>query len=196
MRATLRLERGLVSPQLPSQPTNDYVVSVVSTEVWVPMRVLIADDHEIVRRGVRSLLSADPECQICGEAVDAVTRAQELKPDLVVMDINMPNLNGLEATRKVRELLPHTKILVLSQHDSPEMKRQAIRAGAGATVCKSSMTTDLLAGIKKLRDGEAFVEHAVTTPPVKFAKIARLFGLTLPWERCAARRGSLNTLSP
>lgn len=132
------------------------------------MRVLIADDHEIVRRGVRSLLSSDPECQICGEAIDgrdAVARAQELKPDLVVMDISMPNLNGLEATRRVREILPQTKVLVLSQHDSPEMMRQAIRAGAGAYVCKSWMTRDLLAGIKKLREDETCAEEPLAATP-------------------------------
>lgn len=128
------------------------------------MRILIADDHEIVRKGVRSLLSADPECEVCGEAIDgrdAVTKAQDLKPDLVVMDISMPNLNGLDATRKVREILPQTQVLVLSQHDSPEMMRQALKAGAGAYVRKSSMSTDLLAGIKKLRHGEAFFEDRV-----------------------------------
>ncbi|MGH9572274.1 MAG: PAS domain S-box protein [Candidatus Acidiferrales bacterium] len=128
------------------------------------MRILIADDHEIVRNGVRSLLSADPECEICGEAIDgrdAVTKAQDLKPDLVVMDISMPNLNGLDATRKVREILPQTQVLVLSQHDSPEMMRQALKAGAGAYVRKSSMSTDLLAGIRRLRHGEAFFEPKI-----------------------------------
>src|SRR6185437_15654104 len=102
------------------------------------MRILIADDHEIVRKGVRSLLSADPECEVCGEAID-----------------------GRDATRKVREILPQTQVLVLSQHDSPEMMRQALKAGAGAYVRKSSMSTDLLAGIKKLRHGEAFFEDRV-----------------------------------
>ena len=134
------------------------------------MRILIADDHEIVRKGVRSLLSADPECEICGEAIDgrdAVTKAQDLKPDLVVMDISMPNLNGLDATRKVREILPQTKVLVLSQHDSPEMMRQALKAGAGAYVRKSSMSTDLLAGIKKLRHGEAFFEDRAVSKTKK-----------------------------
>jgi PAS domain S-box-containing protein len=124
------------------------------------MRILIADDHDIVRRGVRSLLAADPDLEICGEAVDgrdAVTKAQAMKPDVIVMDISMPNLNGLEATRKVREILPSTKVLVLSQHDSPEMMRQALKAGAGAYVRKSSMSTDLLAGIKRLRDGDSFI---------------------------------------
>src|SRR6185437_15966962 len=128
------------------------------------MRILIADDHEIVRKGVRSLLSADPECEVCGEAIDgrdAVTKARDLKPDLVVMDISIPNLNGLDATRKVREILPQTQVLVLSQHDSPEMMHQALKAGAGAYVRKSSMSTDLLAGIKKLRHGEAFFEDRV-----------------------------------
>ncbi len=113
--------------------------------------------------------SADPECDICGEAVDgrdAVTKAQERKPDVVVMDISMPNLNGFEATRKVRAILPQMQVLVLSQHDSPEMMRQAMKAGASACVPKSSMSRDLLAGIKKLRNGEEASEPA-TAPNAK-----------------------------
>ena len=77
------------------------------------MRVLIVDDHEIVRRGVRSLLLSQANCDVCGEAVDgqdAVEKARELKPDVIVMDVSMPNLNGLDATRQVRRILPQTEV--------------------------------------------------------------------------------------
>ena len=92
------------------------------------MRILVADDHEVIRRGVRALLAAGEDCEICGEAVDgqdAVEKAHQLHPDLIIMDVSMPNLNGLEATRMIRRSLPTTQVLILTQHDSQEMMRQA-----------------------------------------------------------------------
>src|SRR6202035_1263415 len=97
------------------------------------MRILIADDHEFVRQGVRTLLQSRPGWTICGETVDgrdAIEKARQLRPDVVVMDISMPNLNGLEATRQVRRILPETGVLVLSQHNSPRMMKEALDAGA------------------------------------------------------------------
>src|SRR5689334_13496845 len=94
------------------------------TEEKFPMnnyRIMVADDHEIVRHGLRALLQAQPLWTICGEAEDgrdAVAKAIELKPDLVVLDIGMPNLNGLEATRQIRAALPTTKVLILSLYES------------------------------------------------------------------------------
>jgi DNA-binding NarL/FixJ family response regulator len=117
------------------------------------VRILIVDDHEVVRHGVRSLISTQPEFEVCGEAVDgvdAIAKATELKPDLIVMDVSMPNLNGLDATRKIRDLLPLTQVIILSQHDSPEMVRQAFDAGAHGYVVKSSVPKDLLATLKKV----------------------------------------------
>lgn len=114
------------------------------------MRVLIVDDHEVVRRGVRSVLVARPDFDVCGEAVDgrdAVDKAKQLKPDVIVMDISMPNLNGLEATRLVRGILPETEVLILSQHDSPEMMRQALNAGARGYVVKSSIARHLSSAV-------------------------------------------------
>ncbi len=99
------------------------------------------DDHEIVRVGVRSLLSATPTFDICGDAVDgrdAFEKAKRLRPDVIVMDVSMPNLNGLDATRLIREALPQTEVLILSQHESSEMMRQALGAGALGYVLKSS----------------------------------------------------------
>ena len=121
------------------------------------MRILVVDDHEIVRRGVRSLLSAEPNFHVCGEAMDgrdAIEQAQLLKPDAIVMDISMPNLNGLEAARELRRILPHTKILILSQHNLPQMIKQALDSGANGYVVKSAISTELVSALNRLELGD------------------------------------------
>ncbi len=128
------------------------------------MRILVADDHEVIRRGVRALLSAGRDCEICGEAVDgqdAVEKAHQLHPDLVIMDVSMPNLNGLEASRMIRRSLPGTQILILTQHDSHEIMRQALNAGARGFVVKSSVAHDLLNAVEAAQRGESFFDSAV-----------------------------------
>jgi PAS domain S-box-containing protein len=118
------------------------------------------DDHEIVRVGVRSLLSATPTFDICGDAVDgrdAFEKAKRLRPDVVVMDVSMPNLNGLDATRLIREALPQTEVLILSQHESSEMIRQAFGAGALGYVLKSSMSDNLSAAVERVSRHEPFI---------------------------------------
>ena len=128
------------------------------------MRILVADDHEVIRRGVRALLAAGDDCEICGEAVDgqdAVEKAHQLHPDLIIMDVSMPNLNGLEATRMIRRSLPATQILILTQHDSQEMMRQALNAGARGFVVKSSVAHDLLNAVEAAQRGESFFDAAV-----------------------------------
>lgn len=129
------------------------------------MRVLIVDDHEIVRRAVRSLLSVAPECEICGEAVngeDAVAKTGQLTPDVIVMDISMPKLNGLEATRQIRRLFPQTEVLMLSQHESYEMVRQAINAGARGYVVKGSIGRDLVTAVETVGRHEPFFDTTVS----------------------------------
>lgn len=96
------------------------------------MRVLVVDDHEFVRRGVRSLLLSQSNYEVCGEAVDgqdALEKARELKPDVIVMDVSMPKLNGLEATRLIQSMLPDSEVLILSQHESSQMLKEAVKAG-------------------------------------------------------------------
>ena len=129
------------------------------------MRVLIVDDHEVVRRGVRSLL--EPHCEVCGEAVDgrdALEKARQLKPDVIVMDVSMADLNGLEATSLLRSILPNCEVLILSQHESPEMVRQAIKAGARGYVVKSAIARDLLTALDKLSRHEPFFDPAIVGP--------------------------------
>jgi DNA-binding NarL/FixJ family response regulator len=120
------------------------------------MRILVVDDHEVIRRGICSLLASQPGCEICGEAVDgrdAVNKALELRPELVIMDVSMPNLNGLEATRLIRRSVPSAQVLILTQHDSPEMIRQAFRAGAHGFVVKSSVARDLVNAVEAAQRG-------------------------------------------
>ncbi len=128
------------------------------------MRILVADDHEVIRRGIRALLASQQGCEVCGEAVDgqdAVEKAHQLHPDLVIMDVSMPNLNGLEATRAIRRSLPGVQILILTQHDSQEMIRQAFNAGARGFVVKSSVAHDLLNAVEAAKRGESFFDSTV-----------------------------------
>jgi PAS domain S-box-containing protein len=128
------------------------------------MRLLIVDDHEVVRRGVRALLLEHADYEVCGEAVDgqdALDKARELKPDLIVMDVSMPRLNGLEATQQVRSILPDCEVLILSQHENREMARQALKAGARGYVTKSSISKDLISAVKKAFRREYFFDPAI-----------------------------------
>jgi two-component system nitrate/nitrite response regulator NarL len=118
-----------------------------------PIRILIADDHEIFRRGLRSLLESHPEWEVCGEAIDgqeAVDRTKELNPDIVVLDITMPRLNGLEAAQLIRSEAPHSKMVILSQHEPALMRQAALSAGASAYVTKSEVSRELMMAIETL----------------------------------------------
>jgi len=128
------------------------------------MRLLIVDDHEVVRRGIRSLLADHNRWEVCGEAVDgqdAVDKARELKPDLIIMDVSMPRLNGLEATPIIRSVLPDCEVLILSQHESPQMIQQALKAGARGYVVKSSVARDLLVALETVIRHEPFFDQTI-----------------------------------
>jgi DNA-binding NarL/FixJ family response regulator len=128
------------------------------------LRILIADDHEVVRAGVRSLLEGQPDCEICGEAVtgrQVVALAQQLKPDIAIMDITMPELNGLEATRQIRKVAPTVQVLILSVHESEELVREILDAGAHGYVLKSDAGRELAAAMHALRKHETFFTSRV-----------------------------------
>ncbi|HEY7096491.1 MAG TPA: response regulator transcription factor [Terriglobales bacterium] len=152
-------------------------------------RILVADDHEIVRHGLRAMLQAQPAMEICGEAADgreAVAKALELKPDLVVLDIGMPNLNGLEATRQIRTELPATKVLILSLYESEQMVREVFDAGAVGYLLKSDASRHLAKAAETIRNGRIFVtprfEHLFADgelrPVAKSSKPPNLVTLT------------------
>jgi len=117
------------------------------------MRILIAEDNDAVRRGVVGLLSFEAGWKVCGEARDgseALQKARELRPDLILLDISMPGMNGLEAARLLRQELPEAKILVISQHDPIQLLPRVVEAGGNGCVDKSRLATDLLASIRSI----------------------------------------------
>jgi CheY-like chemotaxis protein len=117
------------------------------------LRILIVDDHEVVRRGLRSLLSSRPDWEICGEAADgrdAVERANALRPDVILMDVSMPEMTGTQAAKIIHRELPETQVVIISQNEPEITRRQAAEAGAAGYVAKSDLSRDLLATIEKL----------------------------------------------
>jgi NarL family two-component system response regulator LiaR len=123
------------------------------------MRVLIADDQDFIRRGVRAVLSDEKDIEVCAEAIDgrdALVKALQLRPDVVIMDIIMPRMDGIQATRLLRKALPETKILSLSQYDIPEMVNEVEQAGAAAFVSKLLVWDKLVPSLRRVQLGETF----------------------------------------
>src|SRR5215831_13415106 len=117
------------------------------------VRILIADDHELVRQGLRALLASRPSWEVCGEAVDgleAVEKAAQLRPDIVLLDVSMPRLSGLEAAPLIRRESPASEIVIVSQHDPAEMLPSALKAGARGFVSKSDIGSNLLSTIESI----------------------------------------------
>jgi len=126
--------------------------------------ILVADDHEVVRKGLVSLLQAQPEWQVCGEAGDgreAVEKALQLKPDVVILDIGMPSLNGLEATRQILKANPQARVLILTLHDSDQVVREVLNAGARGFLLKSDAARDLVAAVEALRHDKTYFTSKV-----------------------------------
>jgi DNA-binding NarL/FixJ family response regulator len=122
------------------------------------MRILIADDNEMVRRRLAGILSATPNCEVCGQAVDgeeAIQKAGELLPDLILLDICMPGISGLEAARVLQQTVPAAKILIMTQHDPIPYLPSALAAGAHACMEKSRLGTDLLSSIRSVTESAA-----------------------------------------
>ena len=129
------------------------------------IRILLADDHALVRHGFRMILAAQPDMEIAGEAGngrEAVELAEKLKPDVVVMDVTMPELNGIEATRRLIELSPRTRVLALSMHKDAVYVREILRAGARGYLLKDSADADLLAAVRAVAKGEGYLSPAVS----------------------------------
>ena len=128
------------------------------------LRILLADDHEIVRRGLCALLQKHEGWEVCGEAMDgreAVEKARELKPDVVIVDIGMPNLNGLDATRRLLQYDADSKVIVLTVTDADQVIREALDAGARGFVLKSDAARDLVSAVEAIQ-----TRHMFFTPRV------------------------------
>jgi len=118
------------------------------------MRILIADDHLLVRRGVGDLLTKEAGWEICGEATDAAQafqKATELTPDLILLDISMPDGSGFDAARRIRQEIPQVKILMMSHHDATQFEKSAIESGADGCIDKARLALDLVSMIKDLQ---------------------------------------------
>src|SRR5437868_14921801 len=129
------------------------------------LRILLADDHEIVRRGLCALLQDHEGWEGCGEATDgreAVEKAKQLRPDVVILDVGMPNLNGLDATRQLLQHDPHFKVIVLTITDSDQVIREALDAGARGFVLKSDAARDLVSAVEALQNKSIFFSPSVS----------------------------------
>src|SRR6202140_493487 len=178
------------------------------------LRILVADDHELVRRGIRAQLRAQRGWTIVGEAMngrEAVEKAGKLKPDVAIVDISMPDLDGLQATRQIREAAPTTKVVVLTMHESDQMVRRVLEAGALGYVLKSDLAAHLVKAVKDVTAGKLFLtprvsdivlkgfiktgnqpdptEHPRAQPTPRELEIIRLLGVGKPNKKIAAELG-------
>jgi len=134
------------------------------------LRILLAEDHETVREGLKMIINAQADMEVCGEAGDgriAVKSAQELQPDVVVMDVTMPEVNGLKATKKLKELHPHIRILTLTRHTDDGYLQELLRAGASGYVLKQSASSELLRAIRAVARGGNYLDPSIAGRVIK-----------------------------
>ncbi len=127
-------------------------------------RVLIVDDHAFIRRGVQSILEAFPEWELCGEAgngKDAIPLVEELNPDVVLMDVTMPGINGIDATRIIRQSHPRVKIVLLTLHESSEILRSGFRAGANGYLLKADAEEELMKAMRVVVGGGSYISPKI-----------------------------------
>lgn len=124
-----------------------------------PLRILVADDHEVVREGTRILLQSEPGWKVCGIATngrDAVEQAKTLQPDVVVIDMSMPEMNGLDATREIKRALPGVEVLMFTAHESEDLIRQVFEAGVKSYVIKADASAHLLSAVRSLGEHKTY----------------------------------------
>ncbi len=154
------------------------------------IRILLADDHALMRRGIRDLLMSESEFEIIGEAGDgreAVRLAEQLRPEVMIMDLAMPELNGLDAIRQIRKDAPEIELLVFSMHDSEELIREVFAAGARGYVLKSDVALYLIEAVKSLARHKPFF-----TPRISEAILNSLVSTATPGQAEPARPGPLS----
>lgn len=129
------------------------------------LRILLAEDHAVVREGLKALVNSQPDMTVVGEAGDgraAVDLAQELQPDLVIMDVSMPKMNGLEATERLKQICPQIKVLTLTRHADTGFMQQLFRAGASGYVLKQSAASELVRALRAIVAGNNYLDPAIT----------------------------------
>lgn len=141
----------------------------VASDMTQKLRILLADDHETVREGLRMILNAQPDMQVvatAGDGREAITQAERVTPDVVIMDISMPGLNGLAATMQLTERVPDAKVLTLTRHADSSYLQQLLRAGAAGYVLKQSRPAELLHAIRSVATGGKYLDAAMTAPVI------------------------------
>jgi len=153
-----------------------------------PLRILVADDQEVVRQGVRGLIERRADWRVCGETGDgreAVRKAKELQPDVVVLDITMRGLNGLDATRQIRRVAPRTEVLVFTMHPSEELAREALAAGARGYIMKSDSGHDLVKAVETVARHKTFLTTRIAD------MVLDSFRQPVPRDKVASAAGGL-----
>lgn len=148
-----------------SRPASTTLELNILEVLMKPLRILVADDHDLMRRGIKTLLQTHAGWEICGEAQtgrEAVSRTEELKPDIVVLDISMPDLNGIEAARRIRKASPETEVLILSLHFSDQLIREIVEAGVRGYIIKSDSDRDLIVAVETLAKHKPFFTPRAT----------------------------------
>ena len=152
------------------------------------LRILVADDHELIRHGIRGILRARRGWKVIGEAANgqqAVEKTNKLKPDVAILDVSMPDLDGLQAARQIRDASPNTKVVILTMHESDQMVHQVLDAGALAYVLKSDLAANLVKAVKDVSAGRLFLTPRVSDIVLKgFLKHANQSG---PAEQTRAK---------
>jgi DNA-binding NarL/FixJ family response regulator len=155
----LKLPKTEGDGMLAAEPTAVPMQKIEPRMGTRPLKILVADDHDIIRRGLKQLLTSRPGWEICAEAKtgrEAVALAEQFKPDIVVMDISMPDLNGLEASQRIHKAFPKTGIVILTLHFSDQLVRDIVAAGARAYIMKSDADRDLVSAVEALANRRTF----------------------------------------
>jgi two-component system, NarL family, response regulator NreC len=131
----------------------------------MPIRILIADDHGVLRAGLRAMLNAEPDHEVIGEASDGPTAlrlAAELSPDVLLLDVSMPGMTGIEVTRQLKKTRPETRVLILTLHEDEGLLQQAIQAGASGYIVKRAVETELMCAIQAVHRGDIYIHPTMT----------------------------------